>query len=54
MDKEKIKTAVNEVKVIIDELVSEGHIDGDKAKEIMYEFTEQAVRIEYVKWLEVG
>jgi len=49
MDKEKIKTAVNEAKVIIDELVAEGKLDGDQAKKMLFDFTEQAIRNEFNK-----
>jgi len=47
MDKEKIKKAVNEVKVITDELVADGKLDGDQAKQLLFEFAEKAIKKEY-------
>lgn len=54
MDKVKIKTAVTEAEEIINELVTEGKLDGDQAKKMIFDFTEQAIRNEYQKDLEVA
>ena len=54
MDKEKIKTAVDEVKVITDELVADGKLDGDQAKQLLFDFAEQAIRKEYAAELQGG
>lgn len=53
MDKEKIKAAVSEAKVIMDELVAEGKLDGDQAKKMLFEFTARAIEREFIKSLEV-
>ena len=46
MDKVKIKTAVTEVKELTDELVSEGKLDGDSAKQFIFSFYADEVRRE--------
>jgi len=48
MDKEKIKIVAAEVKVITEELVASGTLDGDQARQILFEFTEDALRKEYM------
>jgi len=46
MDKEKIKTEINEVDVLTKELVADGKLDGDQAKQLLFEFAAQAIRRE--------
>ena len=46
MDKEKIKTEINEVDVLTKELVADGKLDGDQAKQLLFEFATQAIRRE--------
>lgn len=46
MDKVKIKSAVTEVKELADELVVEGKIDGDSAKQLVFSFFSDEVRRE--------
>lgn len=54
MDKEKIKTAVREVREITNELVVDENLDGDQAKQILFEFTQEIIRKEMIGNAEVG
>jgi len=54
MDKVKIKKAVTDAEEIINELVSEGKLDGDQANKLIFDFTEQALRGAYQEDLEVA
>lgn len=54
MDKEKIKASVNEVAEVTNELVAAGRLDGDQAKQILFDFTEQTIRKEFEGNAEVG
>lgn len=54
MDKEKIKIAVREVREITNELVVDGNLDGDQAKQILFEFTRETIRKEMQRNAEVG
>lgn len=46
MDKEKIKTEINEVDVLTKELVADGKLDGDQAKQLLFQFAADAIRKE--------
>jgi polyhydroxyalkanoate synthesis regulator phasin len=47
MDNVKVKSDVNEVKVLTEELVAEGKLDGDQAKQILFNFAEEAIRKQF-------
>ncbi len=53
MDKVKIKSNVGEIKVIIDELVSEGKLDGDGGAIMLQGFIEQEIQKEINKSEEI-
>lgn len=46
MDKVKIKTKVTEVEELVNELVSEGKLDGDQAQRIIFNTTVQEINRE--------
>ena len=46
MGKEKIKLKVTEVEELVNELVSEGKLDSDQAKAIIYNATAQEINRE--------
>jgi len=54
MDKEKIKTKINEVDVLTKELVADGKLDGDQRKQLLFEFAAQAIRKEIYAELPEG
>lgn len=54
MDKVKIKAKVLEVKEIVNELVAEGNLDGDQARQILFEFTGETIRKEMIGNAEAG
>jgi len=46
MDKEKIKSEVDEVESLAKELVVKGQLDGDQAKQLLFNFAADAIRRE--------
>ena len=46
MDKVKIKTRVTEVEELVNELVSDGKLDGDQAKKIIFDTTMREINRE--------
>lgn len=49
MDKEKVKTEVTEVKVLIDELIAENKLDGDSGRSMLNQFISGAISKEVNK-----
>ncbi len=49
MDKVKIKSNVGEIKQVIDELVSEGKLDGDAGAVMLQRFVEREIEKEIIK-----
>lgn len=47
LDKEKITNSISEVKILVDELVGNGTLDGEQAKQILYDFTIRCIRAEF-------
>jgi polyhydroxyalkanoate synthesis regulator phasin len=54
MDKVKVKQEINEVDILTKELVAEGKLDGDQAKQLLFEFSALTIRKEFVGNTEVG
>lgn len=44
MDKKKIRTEILEVDVLIKELVADGKLDGDQAKQLLFDFAATVIR----------
>jgi len=47
MDKVKIKANIVEVEDLVNELVSEGKLDGDQAQQIIFKFTVEEINREF-------
>ncbi len=43
MDKVKIKNEVTEIKMLIDELIAENKLDGDKGKAMLEQFIQSSI-----------